>query len=160
MTMSSHQSARSVTDVWLTPPEWIEALGGASKFDLDPCAAPTAPQPWPTARRHYREQDTDVEDLRIAGPVLVRRTTDVSGAEMGGFVHGSGSPLVPTFVNQAVVAPAIRSAVAPAIVVRVGTGAWISGPPYRAYTTQTVRAVFPRVDTCRTRQAQSGANQL
>lgn len=36
MTMSSHQSARSVTDVWLTPPRWIEALGGASTFNLDP----------------------------------------------------------------------------------------------------------------------------
>lgn len=36
------------TDVWLTPPWLLEALG---PFDLDPCAAP-APRPWPTAAQH------------------------------------------------------------------------------------------------------------
>jgi hypothetical protein len=35
------------SDVWLTPPEVLEALG---PFDLDPCAAPE-PRPWPTAAR-------------------------------------------------------------------------------------------------------------
>ena len=39
--MGSHQSARMVTDQWLTPPQIIEALG---PFDLDPCA----PSAWPT----------------------------------------------------------------------------------------------------------------
>lgn len=37
-----------VTDVWLTPPHILEALG---PFDLDPCAAPE-PRPWPTAAEH------------------------------------------------------------------------------------------------------------
>ena len=45
--MGGHQSASSVTDVWLTPPEIIEALG---PFDLDPCSPD--PRPWPTATRH------------------------------------------------------------------------------------------------------------
>lgn len=37
------------TNVWLTPPFILEALG---PFDLDPCAAP-APRPWATAKLHY-----------------------------------------------------------------------------------------------------------
>jgi len=53
--MGSHQSARSETDVWLTPPALIDALGGADSFDLDPCAA--IDQPWPTAAQHYTEAD-------------------------------------------------------------------------------------------------------
>jgi hypothetical protein len=36
------------SDVWLTPPFIIDALG---PFDLDPCAAPE-PRPWQTANRH------------------------------------------------------------------------------------------------------------
>lgn len=50
--MGSHQSARSQTDCWLTPPAIIEALG---PFDLDP--ASPAERPWPTARQHYTEAD-------------------------------------------------------------------------------------------------------
>lgn len=48
MSMGSHQSATMISDVWLTPPSIIKALG---PFDLDPCSAP-APRPWETARRH------------------------------------------------------------------------------------------------------------
>lgn len=47
--IGSHQSPRNETDVWLTPPEIIRALG---PFDLDPCAA-AEPRPWDTAIRHY-----------------------------------------------------------------------------------------------------------
>lgn len=47
--MGGHQSARMITDTWLTPPEILSALG---PFDLDPCAAPE-PRPWPTADVHY-----------------------------------------------------------------------------------------------------------
>lgn len=36
------------TDVWLTPPEILNALG---PFDLDPCAPEV--RPWDTAARHY-----------------------------------------------------------------------------------------------------------
>jgi len=47
--MGSHQRPhRGATDVWLTPPEIIAALG---PFDLDPCAA--VGQPWDTAHRHF-----------------------------------------------------------------------------------------------------------
>lgn len=46
--ISSHHSPAPETEVWLTPPEIISALG---PFDLDPCAAPE-PRPWPTAARH------------------------------------------------------------------------------------------------------------
>lgn len=35
-------------DEWLTPPEWIRALG---EFDLDPCAPIN--RPWNTAREHF-----------------------------------------------------------------------------------------------------------
>lgn len=46
--MGSHQSARMESDVWLTPPEIIAALG---PFDLDPCTP--MPRPWRTATAHY-----------------------------------------------------------------------------------------------------------
>ncbi|QDK02832.1 DNA methylase [Gordonia phage Squiddly] len=49
LAMGGHQSARMITDTWLTPPHIIDALG---PFDLDPCAAP-APRPWDTAAKHY-----------------------------------------------------------------------------------------------------------
>jgi DNA N-6-adenine-methyltransferase (Dam) len=51
--MGAHQSARMLTDTWLTPPEILAALG---PFDLDPCAAPD-PRPWPTAARHIGRPD-------------------------------------------------------------------------------------------------------
>lgn len=49
-----HRGANT-TDVWLTPPFVIEALGGADSFDLDP--ATPAVQPWATARARYTEAD-------------------------------------------------------------------------------------------------------
>lgn len=52
--IGGHQRAyEGSSDVWLTPPEIIKALG---PFDLDPCAAPE-PRPWPTADRHYVEAE-------------------------------------------------------------------------------------------------------
>ena len=50
--MSSHQSARMKSDEWLTPPEWIAALGA---FDLDPCTPET--MPWPTASKRFTATD-------------------------------------------------------------------------------------------------------
>jgi hypothetical protein len=46
--MSSHQSAAMKSDVWLTPPEILRALG---TFNLDPCAPSV--RPWDTALAHY-----------------------------------------------------------------------------------------------------------
>jgi hypothetical protein len=40
------------TNEWLTPPEWIKALG---PFDLDPCSPIN--RPWPTASYHYTIQN-------------------------------------------------------------------------------------------------------
>ena len=47
--MGGHHSSQSETEVWLTPPEVLAALG---PFDLDPCAV-AAPRPWPTAIEHF-----------------------------------------------------------------------------------------------------------
>lgn len=51
--MGGRQSSRMLTDVWLTPPHILDALGA---FDLDPCAA-SEPRPWPTAARHIALPD-------------------------------------------------------------------------------------------------------
>lgn len=51
--MGSHQSAAMLSDVWLTPPHVLAALG---PFDLDPCAC-SEPRPWPTAARHLTRED-------------------------------------------------------------------------------------------------------
>lgn len=48
--MSGHQSAAMKSDTWLTPPEWIKALG---PFDMDPCCPPV--MPWKTARTMLTE---------------------------------------------------------------------------------------------------------
>lgn len=54
MSLSSHQRPhRGSSDVWLTPPEILSAVG---PFDLDPCAAPD-PRPWDTAARHITLPD-------------------------------------------------------------------------------------------------------
>lgn len=50
--MGSHQSASAITDVWLTPPAIVEALG---PFDLDPCSP--IDRPWDTAAKHYTKED-------------------------------------------------------------------------------------------------------
>ena len=50
--IGSHQSARPKSEIWLTPPFVLEALGA---FDLDPCAAD--PRPWDTARCHFTKTD-------------------------------------------------------------------------------------------------------
>lgn len=47
-----NESTVSATDVWLTPPHILEALG---PFDLDPCASED--RPWDTAKAHYTMKD-------------------------------------------------------------------------------------------------------
>lgn len=46
--MSGHQSAKMKSADWLTPPEWVAALG---PFDLDPACPPQ--MPWTTAGMMY-----------------------------------------------------------------------------------------------------------
>lgn len=47
-----HDLQPSQTDIWLTPPELVNALG---EFDLDPCAS--IKRPWDTAKKHYTIQE-------------------------------------------------------------------------------------------------------
>lgn len=56
--IGGHHSARSKTDEWLTPPEIINALGGADSFDLDPCSP--AERPYATAREHWTAHDNSL----------------------------------------------------------------------------------------------------
>jgi hypothetical protein len=53
--MGSHQSAKSQTNTWFSPPDILAALGGADSFDLDPCSH--VERPWPTAKQHYTQED-------------------------------------------------------------------------------------------------------
>lgn len=46
--IGGHQSAKSRTDEWITPPNIIRAIG---LFDLDPCSPIS--RPWDTARNHF-----------------------------------------------------------------------------------------------------------
>ena len=55
MPIGSHHSAAAGTDVWLTPPDIMAALGGPESFDLDPCAP--LDRPWDMARQHYTIAD-------------------------------------------------------------------------------------------------------
>jgi hypothetical protein len=51
--MGGHHSPVSKTEVWLTPPHVLKALG---RIDLDPCAC-MDPRPWSTADVHYTRAD-------------------------------------------------------------------------------------------------------
>jgi hypothetical protein len=66
--IGGHQSAKSKTDEWLTPPEVLAAVGGPQSFDLDP-ACP-AVRPWPTALQHYTKADNGLL-LRWHGRVFL-----------------------------------------------------------------------------------------
>lgn len=101
--LSGHQRpVRGATDVWLTPPEIVEAVG---PFDLDPCAA--LDQPWDTAARHYTVVDDGLTQpwdgfvwcnppFGPAAETWLRRLAE----------HGNGIGLVPArtetrwFVNE------------------------------------------------------------
>lgn len=52
MSLGKHQSSRPKSMTWLTPPEWIKALG---HFDLDPCCPKN--MPWDTAGAMNCEDD-------------------------------------------------------------------------------------------------------
>lgn len=52
MSLLAHQSPRSKSDDWLTPPSLLRQLG---EFDLDPCCP--ANMPWPTAATMWTRMD-------------------------------------------------------------------------------------------------------
>lgn len=53
------------SDVWLTPPWILAALGGAASFHLDPCAS--VDRPWDTAQRHYTVHDDGLKQPWLPG---------------------------------------------------------------------------------------------
>lgn len=94
--MGSHHSTSSGTTTWLTPPNILEALGGWSSFDLDPCAAP-APRPWPTALHMHALEDGDGLGIRWHGRIWLN--PPYSTAEILAWMdrlasHGQGTALV------------------------------------------------------------------
>jgi hypothetical protein len=50
--IGSHHSSAMKSDVWLTPPSIIQALG---RFDLDPCTPEI--MPWVTAEKRFTKAD-------------------------------------------------------------------------------------------------------
>lgn len=50
-----NEATVSGTDVWLTPPFILKALG---EFDLDPCSSLN--RPWDTAKKHYTIEDDGI----------------------------------------------------------------------------------------------------
>lgn len=92
----SHESRRSQTVVWLTPPYILDALGGAESFDLDPCAAPE-PRPWPTAQRMNTRADSNGLQMDWHGRVWMNPPYDdaVIGKWLARMAnHGRGTALL------------------------------------------------------------------
>ncbi|MGO3930831.1 DNA N-6-adenine-methyltransferase [Rhodopseudomonas pseudopalustris] len=90
--MGGHHSPAAESDVWLTPPEIIAALG---PFDLDPCAAPE-PRPWPTAAWHITLPENG---LRSPWCGRVWLNPPYSTADIKAWLprlvdHGSGTALI------------------------------------------------------------------
>lgn len=52
LSAGGHENPIMKTDIWLTPPYILKALG---EFDLDPCASSV--RPWNTARFYYTKED-------------------------------------------------------------------------------------------------------
>lgn len=88
--LSGHERPnRGETDVWLTPPPLLAALGS---FDLDPCAA--TDEPWPTASRRYVEADDG-----LAQPWEGRVWCNPPYSDVGPWLarlgdHGTGTALI------------------------------------------------------------------
>ncbi|WP_280471168.1 DNA N-6-adenine-methyltransferase [Nocardia cyriacigeorgica] len=87
--IGAHESARSGSNVWLTPPGIIHALG---TFDLDPCAA--VDRPWDTAREHITPPDDG-----LAAPWRGRVWLNAPYTGLGRWLdkladHGNGTALV------------------------------------------------------------------
>lgn len=94
MSMSGHQSPRAKSTTWLTPPEWIKALG---PFDLDPCCPQS--MPWKTARAMLTEENDGLFHRwdGLAGRVWLNPPF---GQEWPAWVeklakHGNGIALIP-----------------------------------------------------------------
>jgi hypothetical protein len=101
--LSGHQSARSKSDTYLTPPEWVKALG---PFDLDPCCPEN--MPWPTATKMLTKGSKG-ENWRggLAGPWAGRVWLNPPfGNEAAMWLmklacHGNGIALIPARTETA-----------------------------------------------------------
>jgi len=86
--MGAHQSARSKTVEWLTPPHILRALG---PFDLDPCSPIN--RPWDTADRHLTIEDNGLIEAwhgRVwLNPPYSRRVIRRWMARMAEHAHGT-----------------------------------------------------------------------
>lgn len=93
MPIGSHQSAKSKTNSWITPPEILEVLGD---FDLDPAAA--LKMPWRTAQTMWTKKDDGLAAFREwFGRVWLNPpySTELIKAFMARMAdHGRGTALV------------------------------------------------------------------
>ena len=88
--MGGHQSARALTDEWLTPPGILSALG---PFDLDPCAP--VQRPWPTAAQHFTVADDGLKKPWHGRVWLNPPYGDQTGRWLARLVgHGVGTALI------------------------------------------------------------------
>lgn len=93
--IGGHQSARAGSEVWLTPPAIINALGGPLSFDLDPCAP--IDRPWDTARLHYTIVDNGLILPWGSGRIWLNPpySRSVIGKFLGRMAaHGNGISLI------------------------------------------------------------------
>jgi hypothetical protein len=89
LSMSGHHSARAGSNVWLTPPGILAALG---EFDLDPCAA--SDRPWDTARHHIAPPDDGLSAV-WAGRVFLNPPYSDLERWLGKLAdHGRGTAIV------------------------------------------------------------------
>lgn len=97
MGLSSHQSARMKSATWLTPPDWILALG---PFDLDPCCPPS--MPWPTAAKMLTEREDGMASKWV-GRVWLNPPFGTQAAKWIKRLadHGNGIALVPARTETA-----------------------------------------------------------
>lgn len=84
-----HESSRAQSNVWLTPPGVLAALG---PFDLDPCAV--TDRPWPTAADHIAPPEDGLA-AEWTGRVWCNPPYDDVGRWLGKLAdHGRGVALV------------------------------------------------------------------
>ena len=98
MSLSGHQSARAKSVDWLTPPEWISALG---PFDLDPCCP--LDMPWETARKMVRWPLQDGLSIEWQGRVWMNPPFGQEAAKWLKRLaeHGNGIALIPARTETA-----------------------------------------------------------
>lgn len=88
--MGSHESARTMTDEWYTPPEVFAGLG---TFDLDP-AAPPGGVPWVPAARHFDAGDDGLHQPWAGSVWLNPPYSEVEDWMQRMAEHGDGIALV------------------------------------------------------------------